>query len=155
VQRIELEVHGAINEERAPVIHRQIRLPLGVGDTRLRLAQRRGQRWQPRGEIRIDGEQRGHRGRFRHGTGGLADEMDDGVAMADVSIEFLQRLPAGDNEVLLHGDNEIGPLEIASEQVAVGNEFAADRGGNEFAADRGGDEFLVVSAHSGATGFRG
>ena len=71
-------------------------------------------------------QQRSHRGFLRHGSGGLADEVDDAVASADVFVEFLQCAAAGDDEVFLHGDVEGRPLEIPGEQFAVGEKLAAD-----------------------------
>ena len=52
--------------------------------------------------------------------------------MADVGVELLQRRPARDHEILLHGDIEVGALEIRGQEVAVGNELAADRGQKQF-----------------------
>ena len=48
--------------------------------------------------------------------------------MADVVVDLVQRRPAPDHEILLHGDIEVGALEIRGQEVAVGNELAADRG---------------------------
>ena len=44
---------------------------------------------------------------------------------------------AGDDEILLHSDIEIGTLEVTSEQIAAGEEFAADGGEEEFFAEFG------------------
>ena len=69
VESVELEIRGPINKEWAPVIDRQIRFPLGVGELRLWLAEVLRERRQARAQIGILGEQRGHCGSFRHGSG--------------------------------------------------------------------------------------
>jgi hypothetical protein len=132
MESVELEIRGPINKEWAPVIDRQIRFPLGVGEPRLWLAEILRERRQARAQVGIFGEQRGHRGSFRHGSGRLADQVNDGIAMVDVGVELVQRRPAPDHEILLHGDIEIGALEIRGQEVAVGNELAADRGQKSF-----------------------
>ena len=98
---------------------------MGVGEPWLwRLAEVLRERRQAQAQFGILGEQRGHRGSFRHGPGCLADQVNDGIAMADVGVELVQRRPAPDHEILLHGDIEVGALEIRGQEVAVGNELA-------------------------------
>ena len=132
VQGLEFEIGGAIDEERAPVVEGQVSLPLRVGEAGLRAAQRLLESGHAPGKVGIRGEEGGDGGFFGHGPGGLADEVDDAVALADVGVEFLERRAAGDDEILLHGDVEVGPLEIARQQMAAGSELAAHRGEEEF-----------------------
>jgi hypothetical protein len=54
--------------------------------------------------------------------------VNDAVASEDVVVEFLQRTATGDDEIFLYGDVERWPLEVLTEQFAVAEEFAADRG---------------------------
>ena len=155
VESVEIEIRGPVNKEWAPVIDRQIRFPLGVGELRLWLAEVLRERRQARAQIGILGEQRGHRGLFRHASGGLADQVNDGIAMPDVGVELLQCLPTRDHEILLHGDIEVGALEIRGQEVAVGNKLAADRGQKQFLiAYHPGPRFSTAASASANSSFR-
>jgi len=84
----------------------------------------------------MPGEQCDHGGLFGHASGGLADEVNDGIALLDVGVEFLQRAAARDEKIFLHGDIEVGAFEVMGQQIAVRRKLVAYRREKEFFISR-------------------
>ena len=91
----------------------KVGFPLRVGETGLWLREVRGERRQARAEVRVRREQRRHGGFFRHRSGGLADQVNNGVAMTDVGVQLFKRGPPRDSKILLHGDIKVGAFLVA------------------------------------------
>jgi hypothetical protein len=138
-----VEVGRQVDEQRAPVVNGEAGLPLGVAEAGLRMGQQRRERWQLGGEVGVFVQQIGHRRGFGQGAGGFAEQVNNAITGAYVVVDFSQRAAAGDDEVFLHRDVERGPHEIAGQEHAVGEEFAADGREEEFFVVRHGRRSAV------------
>ncbi|MFO1432534.1 MAG: hypothetical protein U1F76_20765 [Candidatus Competibacteraceae bacterium] len=72
------------------MVNRQIRFPLGVGKRRSRRIQSLAQDRQAVRQIGITPAQVRHRHIFRQSAGGIAQQMNHGVAVLDIIVQLEQ-----------------------------------------------------------------
>gem|GEM_PF-6368438 len=116
--------HG--DQQRLPVVERQPRLPLRVGERRRAVFQEGRERWQAAAEVRVALPDQRQRRRLRERAGHVADEVDDGVAAGDVGVQLVERLAAGWDEVFLHLHDDVVALEVVTQRVAMAAKLGAD-----------------------------
>ena len=86
------------------------------------------QRREPVRKVRVFDQQRLDLRRAGRGPRHIADQMHDGVAMADIDVQLVQRVAAKALEVLLDFDLDVVALQVAREFVAVEAKFVRDGG---------------------------
>lgn len=114
------------DEKRLAVIQPQPGFPLRVGDRRRIGFEERYKHRKATDQIQIALADHCQRRRLRQGTGHVADEVDYRVAVADVLVELVQHFAAGGDEILLHLDRDIRPVEVATQGVAVAAKLGAE-----------------------------
>ncbi|MGA2493178.1 MAG: hypothetical protein ABSF67_09535 [Roseiarcus sp.] len=129
-RRIGWSPHGRVgglgDQQRFAMIEREPRLPLCVGDVDA-VAQRLAERRQVNDEIGTFRQQRLDVALERRRAGHVADEMHDAVAMRDIDVEFVERVAAEVDKVLLHLHFDVGPREVGAELIAIGAELVGHR----------------------------